>query len=143
MIPLAGKASDRTGPRSQLRQYCEALCVIAALTAVASIAPVGYRAVSLIHLLCLVAMSLRLDRRPVLVATVVSPLGWDGDSDPGGLGLGLSIVQGFVAPPRAARWRPKIEPAAAQNSRSTCRCFPGRRCRTIKTSVFCPARLPI
>jgi len=77
MGPSASRASDRPGQRSHLRQYCEALCVIGALTGVASVAPVGYRAVSLIYLLCLVAMSLRLDRGPVLVATVVSALAWD------------------------------------------------------------------
>jgi two-component system sensor histidine kinase KdpD len=77
MVWSSTEAPDRPPRRSQARQYCEATCAIAALTGIASIAPVGYRAFSLVYLLGLVAMSLRLDRGPVLVATILSALGWD------------------------------------------------------------------
>jgi K+-sensing histidine kinase KdpD len=68
---------DRSARRLLVRQYREATCVIAALTCIAWISPVGYRAFSLIYLLGLVALSLRMDRGPVLAAAILSALAWD------------------------------------------------------------------
>ena len=51
--------------------------MVAALTGIAWAAPGGYRAFSLVYLLALVAMSLRLDRGPLLTAAILSALAWD------------------------------------------------------------------
>jgi len=68
---------DRPIPRPLSRQLLEAGLVIAALTALASLAPRDYRAFSLIYLLGLVALSLRLDRTALLAAAILSAVAWD------------------------------------------------------------------
>ena len=63
--------------RSQSRQYLEAIGVIVGLTYLASIAPVSYRAFSLVDLLGLLALRLRVSRGPLLAASLLSAAGWD------------------------------------------------------------------
>ena len=67
----------RVTPRSQAREYAEAFGTIAALTGIAWLWPINYRAFSLVYLLGLVALSLRIGRGPVLVAAILSAVAWD------------------------------------------------------------------
>jgi K+-sensing histidine kinase KdpD len=72
-------AGTQTQPpaRSVVRDYAEALGVIALVTAGGWLTPLNYRALGFIYILAIVALSLRVKRWPVLVAALVSGLAWD------------------------------------------------------------------
>jgi two-component system sensor histidine kinase KdpD len=64
---------------SQAREYFEALGVLAAVTLGSwFLAPLtGYRAVGMIYMLAIIALSLRVGRWPILFAGILSALAWD------------------------------------------------------------------
>ncbi len=74
---MPGFGQTHTAARSVIRDYVEALGVIALVTAGGWLTPLNYRALGFIYILAIVALSLRVKRWPVLVAAVVSGLAWD------------------------------------------------------------------
>jgi two-component system sensor histidine kinase KdpD len=70
--------------RQTLREYAEAVGLIAALTAAGWIWPISYRAFSNLYLLAIVVLSLRMGRGPVLLAAIAS----------------VVVLDYFIIPPR-------------------------------------------
>ncbi len=65
------------GERSPVRDYFEVLAAITAVTTAGWFAPLGYEAFGHIYLFTVIALSLRVGRRPALFAAVVSAVAWD------------------------------------------------------------------
>lgn len=60
-----------------MSEYLEVLVVIALVTMAAGFLPLGYTAYGNIYLLAVIALSFRVSRWPVLIASVVSAAAWD------------------------------------------------------------------
>src|ERR1700678_3727341 len=76
-LESVNRPAKRPNGRSKVREYAEAVALIAGLTAIAWQLPFEYRAFSHIYLLGVVALSLRVGRGPVLVAAILSAVAWD------------------------------------------------------------------
>jgi K+-sensing histidine kinase KdpD len=78
---IAGKPGPFTWRRprggSTLREYVEVLGLITVVTVAGRLLPLSYQALGNLYLLAVIALSLRVNRWPVLFAAVVSALAWD------------------------------------------------------------------
>jgi K+-sensing histidine kinase KdpD len=74
---MYGAKQSRTAIHSVIRDYVEALAVIALVTGVGWFTPLDYHAFGYIYLLAVIILSLRIRRWPALFAAVISSLAWN------------------------------------------------------------------